>query len=188
MPEHAGSACAACVCLGDQADGRLTRQPQREINCWTPTKGHRQKRDLYFENPPYPSGYSKEQDGLEIPPIKGKTILSYLGRQFTPVRSSKNELFLLFLPYFFSWKIGPFGTAAVHCSRIKHSARVIRKGQHYHFHFTGGTIGGLSWHLSYSDREDYILGKQSPRSTCNCWVTLMYGGSKQKILAGAIVW
>lgn len=107
MLEHAGSACAACVCLGDQTDGRLTRQPQREINCWTPTKGHRQKRDLYFENPPYPSGYSKEQDGLEIPPIKGKTILSYLGREFTPVRSSKNELFLLFLPYFFSWKNRP---------------------------------------------------------------------------------
>lgn len=187
MLENAGSACAACVCFGDQGDGRLTRQSQGEISCWTPTKGHRQPHDSRFENPPYPSGYSKEQDGLEIPPIKGKTILNYLGREFTPVRSSKNELFSLFLHYFFL-KIGPFGTAAVHCSRIKHSARVIWKGQHYHFHFTGGTIGGLSWHLSYSDRQDYILGKQSSCSTCNCWVTLMYGGSKQKILSGATVW
>lgn len=110
-------------------------------------------------------GYSEEQDRFKTPAIRGEFIFSYLGSRFVLVESSENDLFLLFLYYFpyFSWKMGPFWTAATHCSRMEQYERTTSLLPFHRGH--NRRQQGLWGHLSCSGREDYILGTQSPCSS-----------------------
>lgn len=109
-------------------------------------------------------GYSKDQDRFKRPKIRGEFIFSYWGSRFVLVESSENYLFLLFLYYFpFSWKMGPFWTAATHCSRMEQYERTTSLLPFHRDH--NRRQQGLWGHLSCSGREDYILGTQSPCSS-----------------------